>query len=298
MINNIYMLAKDFPSLRSIMENAISSDYVSLTGNCSSFGKDIFPTSVSYVENICKQVEAYTGTIEQHHWNMLFNSKSSCIYLYYWLYYYNNKEFVSHVENLYKKLIETLDSTYSAICSECVYTTITDDEMSNLRDLHDMYSLLNNTNGEKSTCGDNCGCAQVCSQIYKKHMETCIYNNDTYFCKELLNIKKKYDEKMKGEKCGTGIPKTLPSFQRYNITTITLIPIFVILAISSFLYILYKVNIYDICFMPYSSRFRCVPMKKRKKYNNIVKEKDMLELSETSSCYLTNNRYNILYNSK
>ncbi|GAW84387.1 variable surface protein [Plasmodium gonderi] len=277
MDKDIYKLAKDFPDLKKIMENANSSSNDRMTANCNSFDEGKFPSFNSSVENICKKVEDYISTINVSYYYSF--KESRCIYLYYWLYYYNdnNKKPVNEVKNLYHKLISDLDLTNCYIDEKIDYSTIADDEMSKLKDLQKMYTNVKNTT---ETACTNCKCLNECSQIYGTHLQTCNYNNNTYFCKELLNIKEIYDKQMINNECEAHIPKTLPSFQRYNITTLTLIPIFTTL------------------FTPYGLSFRCAALKKRKQYNNINNEKNILELSEASSCVLRNNRYNILYNSK
>ncbi|GAW84510.1 variable surface protein [Plasmodium gonderi] len=286
MDKDIYKLAKDFPNLWSIMENIKPSSYQSITGNCKSFGEGKFQNFLPEVEKICEKVEDYTQIIESQHRHMITDSKSSCIYLYYWLYYYNSKKHLSdEVKSLYKELMNSIDSSHRYICSENIYTTITDDVMSKFKDLDDMYTKL-----EKEIDDKKCEYLQECANIYGNYVQTCKYNNKTYFCDELLNIKEQYDKQMMSNICNPEIPQTLPSFQSYNVTTLTLIPIFATLAIFFFIFILYK-------FTPYNSRFRCTVMKKRKKCNNIDKERNILELSEKPCCHFRNNGYQILYNS-
>ncbi|GAW84171.1 variable surface protein [Plasmodium gonderi] len=283
MDNDIFKFAKDFPKLWSIMENPIHTREGVNTGNCDTIEIDKFPVFNSSVKEICEKVENYGETVKKKRSEYNF-TESHCIYLYYWLYYKNGKKYMSEVKSLYQELITSVDLNY---CSGYIgrdYNTPTDNEMSKLNDLNDMYTKLNNS------CNNNCECLQKCSEIYGTHVQTCKYHRDAYFCKELLKIKKQYDDKMRSNVCGSETPKILPSFQNHNITTLTLIPIFVILAISSFLFICYK-------FTPYSPRFLCRAMKIRRQYNNIDEEMNIQELSLAPNSDFRNNKYHILYNS-
>ncbi|GAW83947.1 variable surface protein [Plasmodium gonderi] len=287
MAKNIYELAKDFPNLQSIMEKATSSVDEVKTGNCNGLNENYIAKLVTHIKAICEELQRYTSRIQSYYPTLL--NDSSCIYLYYWLYYYNNKKYVGEVKSLYKELINADDTTHRDICEKYFNTIVTDDVMSNLKDLYDMFSMLNHTNGIINTCTQYCDCAKKCAKIYKKHMDTCKYDSNTYFCKELINIKEKYDSQNLNVHCGEDTTKTLPSFQTNNTTVFTLIPIVSTLAISFFLFILYK-------FTPYGRNLLCTNMDKTEIYNITDKECNILHLSEMSNSNLRNNEYQILYN--
>ncbi|GAW83927.1 variable surface protein [Plasmodium gonderi] len=193
MDKDIYKLAKDFPTWGSIMENAKSSNSDGITGNCNSFEAAKFKNFDHSVQKICKQAENYTSTIESTYWERLNQSKFSCIYLYYWLYYYNNNKNMGHIKSLFHEFLETIDTSHKNICSESAYTTITDDEMQKLKDLHDMYTKLNNIENNTTSFDDKCSCANECAISYMKYKNPCESNSFSDFCNELKNVREKYN---------------------------------------------------------------------------------------------------------
>ncbi|GAW84120.1 variable surface protein [Plasmodium gonderi] len=287
---NIYEYANLFSKCdESIKKAEIRKS--SYTNDCEGYEKKINQNIKAQFKEICPQTFSYLNDIQIYAVDNEKLKEAHCVYLYYWLYDSDGETKNSDdIKKLYDELINADNEHQDGRCMNYNDIIITYDEKTKLKDIYDMYTEIDKINSETDACEDNCGCAKNCSEIYKNHMETCKYNKISNFCNELRNIKKKYDKKMINVVCGSDIPKTLPSFQNYNITTLILIPVFVILAISSFLFIMYK-------FTPYGPSIRCATMMKRKHYNNIDKEKNILELYETNSCVLRNHRYHILYSS-
>ncbi|GAW84313.1 variable surface protein [Plasmodium gonderi] len=288
MEKDIYKLAKDFPTLGSIMKNTTLSSGNSITGNCISFRREKFQNFFPSVENICKKVEDYTEIIEKQHWDMLNKSKSSCIYLYYWLYYYNNNKNMGHIKSLFHELLKAIDTSHNNICSEIAYTTITDDEMQKLKDLHDMYTKLNNIENNTTSFDDKCSCANECAISYMKYKNPCESNSFSDFCNELKNVREKYNALSTIKSCNHLTYKILPLFQKNNITFPVVITIILILLISITLFILLK-------FTPYNSCFQGALSRKRNKWNNIDEDYVIFQSYKNESNASMNNRHHILY---
>ncbi|GAW84041.1 variable surface protein [Plasmodium gonderi] len=290
---NIYEYASLFSACDKNIQQAKHNEGA-YKGNCEHEEQNIKENIKSKFKEKCTQTLSYLNEIQQfkHGYNNL--EKALCLYLYYWLYDSKTEGMNGRdIKQLYHELIRVNKEEQDPQCTNFMDVSITDNEMLKLKDIHDMYTNIGKINGERSKSGHNCACAEKCAQTYNKYVETCNYNNNTYFCKELLKIKEQYDKEMERKTCPDGIPQILPSFRSYSMTTLTLIPICITLAISSFLFFLYKVHNYVTRFTPYTSSFRCAAMKKRKQYNNIHKEMNILELSENRGCDFRNK--NILY---
>ncbi|GAW83926.1 variable surface protein [Plasmodium gonderi] len=182
---------KKFPELKKIMENERHHIDSVTTGNCSSFSEDKYKRFKNCVQKICKEVEYYQQIVVRNYRDEL--SEYPCIFLYYRLYFYNpdTKKYVSEVKSLYQKLIEDLDLTNCTAGVKSYYSTITDDEMLKLKDLHDMYTYLNNSGSDND---DECNDVNKCAQLYFQYKNSCESSSYSDFCNELKNVRDKYNE--------------------------------------------------------------------------------------------------------
>ncbi|GAW84153.1 variable surface protein [Plasmodium gonderi] len=290
MAKNIYKLAKDFPTLESIMNNARTSVHRVKTGNCSSLEREKFQTSASSVNEICEQVENYGDAIKLQESEYTF-TKSSCIYLYYWLYYYNNnyKKYVSEVKSLYTVLIRDLDLTNCTTGVKSDYSTISDDEMLKLKDLHDMYTNIKNImNNSSSPCKDKCNCANKCANLYMKYKVSCESDNYSDFCNELKNVRHKYNA-LSTTECTEELKyKMLPLFQKNNISVPIVITTLVILLIAITLFILHNFTQYNLCSQGTLRR-------KRNKWNHIDEDYNIFQSYKNGRKDTIKSRHHILY---
>ncbi|GAW84298.1 variable surface protein [Plasmodium gonderi] len=134
MSNDIYKIAKEFLKYENIMNKTHTEVYSWNEPNFTHITENNFPGFGFHIQTICKDFDNYTSTIVKDTTNSI---KSSCMYLYYWLYYKNDNRNIENVKKRYVTLIKT-DSTYHAtLCKTYVFTTITEDIMPKLKDLHD-----------------------------------------------------------------------------------------------------------------------------------------------------------------
>ncbi|GAW84447.1 variable surface protein [Plasmodium gonderi] len=287
-----YKFVGDFPELQKIMNKEKGEGESVSTGNCRDIESNVPVSFNSTIVTICKKVLDYIETIQTDHRQNFIESR--CIYFYYWLYdmYGENKD-IKDIKFVYQFMVKQFNNDYGVQCMNYEHITITNNEMLNLKVLYDMYAKLNCISKKTELSDNECECAQICADKYMEHKQTCKYNTLPYFCNTLEEFKNKYNKQMSSSKCNNGSPKTLPSLQSNNVITLTVIPVVVTLAISSFLFILYKVNYY---FIPYGRSIGYEFMNKRKKYNNIDKELNISQQYEISSFNLRNKGYHILYN--
>ncbi|GAW84315.1 variable surface protein [Plasmodium gonderi] len=275
MAKNIYKFVKKFPELKKIMENgSLPSDSVE-TGNCSSFKNEEFSTLGSYVEEICKKVENYQQNVAVN--STFRNTEFPCIYLYYWLYFYNRdtKKCVSEFISLYQNLINFLDLNYCNDYFKNVYTTITDDEMSKLKVLDDMYTNLKNIeNNSNPPCKNKCSCANECAELYMKYKGSCESNNYSDFCNELKNVRHKYNALNTIKNCDELTYKILPLLQKNNIR----IPIVI-----------------TILFVPYNLCFQRTLRRKQNKWNNKDEDYNIFQSYKNVKSGTMKSRHHILY---
>ncbi|GAW84110.1 variable surface protein [Plasmodium gonderi] len=270
MTNDIYKIAKEFLKYENIMNNSDKTGSILNDANFKEIKGKTFP-GFSNIETICKKFDNYTNAIQTNiDTNVSYNS--SCIYLYYWLYYYNNnnERNIVEVKKLYDELISADSTAHQELCKTYIGTTITDDVMSKLKDLHVMYTNLDNIEENNSSqCADKCSCANECSALYVKYKDSCELNSYSNFCNELKNVREKYNE-LSTTKCSVQLSyKKLPLFQKYNIT----IPIFI----------------------PYNSCFQGTIRRKRNKWNNIDEDYIIFQSYHNVSSAAMNSKHNILY---
>ncbi|GAW83904.1 variable surface protein [Plasmodium gonderi] len=217
-------------------------------------------------------------------------NRAFCLFLYYWLYNeIKDKRINMTINDVYPKLFN--DGIYkNPICNFYIDNSITDNDVKKLKDIYDMNTKIHDINNLNfKTCKNNniCNCGDECSDIYERYNHRCNSDYENSFCKALDNIRILYNGLKLSDNCNPLKYSILPSFKfqypsfsssKTNIRAPAIITISI--------------------FTPYGSSFRCAPMKKRKQYNNIDKEKNVLELSETPRCDFRINRYHILYNSK
>ncbi|GAW84056.1 variable surface protein [Plasmodium gonderi] len=105
--------------------------------------------------------------------------KAHCVYLYYILYdsYYKKGKNGSEIKKLFNELITLNNRTQDPQCTNYNDITITDDERSKLKVIHDMYTKLAKINCETNISGHNCDCAKKCADTYKTYIKKEIYWN-------------------------------------------------------------------------------------------------------------------------
>ncbi|GAW84139.1 variable surface protein [Plasmodium gonderi] len=289
MNNDNFKIVKEFPKFEEIMNNSQTECNSWNADNFSHITDENYPHFKNYVQSICEKFDKYTCTI-QHHRGTSVTYNSSCKYLYYWLYHYNNNEWnIDEVKKLYDALISADSTSHQHLCKTYNVTTITEDVMPKLKDLHDMYTNLNILEKNSSSqYEDKCKCAKDCAELYMKYKNSCESNNYFDLCNELIYVREKYNE-LSTTKCYDQLTyKTLPLFKKNNITVPILITIFLILIISITLFNLHK-------FTPYNSCFQGTLRRKRNKWNNIDNDYNIFQSYKNVSSAALKSRHHILY---
>ncbi|GAW84299.1 variable surface protein [Plasmodium gonderi] len=289
MTNEIFKIVKEFPDFEEIMNNSQTECNSWNDANFYHITDENYPHFKNHVKSICEKFDKYTCTIQRHS-DTSVPYNSSCKYLYYWLYHYNNNEWnIDEVKKLYDALISADSTFHQLLCKTYIVTTITEDVMPKLKDLHGMYRNLNILEKNSSPQSeDKCKCANDCAQLYMKYKNSCESNNYFDLCNELINVRKKYNE-LSTTKCYKQLTyKMLPLFKRNNIIVPIVITIIVILIISITLFNLHK-------FTPYNSCFQGTLRRKRNKWNNIDKDYNIFQSYKNMNSATMKCRQNILY---
>ncbi|GAW84093.1 variable surface protein [Plasmodium gonderi] len=288
MTNEIFKIVKEFPIFEEIMNNSRMECNNWNNANFSHITDENYPHFKNHVKSICEKFDKYTCTIQLHS-NTSVPYNSSCKYLYYWLYYYNNMQTnVEEVKKLYDEMISADSTAHQNLCRKYV-TTITEDVMPKLKDLHGMYKNLNILEKNSSPQSeDKCSCANKCAELYMKYIGSCESNNYSDFCNELKNVRHKYNALNTIKSCDELTYKILPLLQKNNIRIPIVITILVILLISITLFILHN-------FTPYNSCFQGTLRRKRNKWNNIDKDYNIFQSYKNVNSATMKSRQNILY---
>ncbi|GAW84280.1 variable surface protein [Plasmodium gonderi] len=274
MTKDIYKFVDNFQQLENIMKTEEREKQPMEDADCNDIEKNKFQNFSSNIKNICHKALNYSMYIKTYYSNI--DEESCCIYLYYWLYHTQlNGKNINDINFVYRELINISGESYAFYCNNHKNFKITDDEMTKLKDIYDLYSMLNNINDDTKDSHEQCAYANKCAIIYMNHKDTCKYNNFSNFCNALEQLKNKYNKKMSSSNCENGSPKTLPSLRSNNFINLTLIPI-----------------VFTTCGRSIRYEF----IKKKKKYNNINKERNILGSSDAPTCDFRNNKYLILYN--
>ncbi|GAW84301.1 variable surface protein [Plasmodium gonderi] len=288
MTNDIFKIVNEFSDFEKIMNNSKTKGNSPNDENFKEIKTKVFPGFNSKVEIICKNFDNYTNTIQTNS-DTKVSYNSSCIYLYYWLYYFNNNNNERNIEPvkiIYDELNKADSTAHQTICPQSDYSTITDNDMLKLKDLHVMYTYLNNNSSHSP---DKCSGGNECAELYMKYKVLCESNSYSNFCNELKNVREKYNE-LSTTKCSVHLTyKMLPLFQKYNIGVPIVITILVILLISITLFILNN-------FTPYNTCFKGRLTEKRNKWNNKDVDYNIFQSYKNVSSAIMKSRHHILYN--
>ncbi|GAW84098.1 variable surface protein [Plasmodium gonderi] len=242
----------------------------------------------NYYKNNCPKAVSYLDNWETD--IPITGLDTYCIYLYYWIYVEGfKKSYNNYIKTIYDEFLKAYENLDTKICND-YKEIITDDILGKLHDLYEMNCKLNNRNNECFNA-DRCESAKECSSIYMKYEEECELNNHTDFCKELEELRNRYNEKMETLSCPNFEYQILPSFQTYNIKVFILMPFVMILIISIFLTILYK-------FTSCASYFPYRRIRKKNTYDSVREENNIFQCSKVTDTISANKEYIILYNSE
>ncbi|KMZ82480.1 hypothetical protein PVIIG_05791 [Plasmodium vivax India VII] len=171
--------------------------------------------------------------------------KQGIIYLYLWLYNYevknklcngNTKINLKNIMDLYESKSESQENIHNVYKNDIM--KIIHDE---LNDLFYLYEKFHNFQNNEECTADKCKCAKECVDAYKNSADKCNNYGNMYFCNELENFRKKYNEyKPTVTECQE-VQSYLPSYRKFSTSVIILISFITISVLSSLLFILYKV---------------------------------------------------------
>ncbi|GAW84248.1 variable surface protein [Plasmodium gonderi] len=291
---NIYIHVNSFDNHNSRFQN-VNSDTTrknDWTNYCSSILQKYDKIFNQNFYSICLKVLYYLKQLKET--NEELDKHLGCTYIYYWLYNERiNNGYKYDCQILYDDLLKVYKDNVNEdpICYS-YNAKISQDELEKFKDIYDMNKILNNLINENGKCSNinKCNCAKEGFDIYMRHKYTCESNINPDFCNALKNIRDRYNEQMKIEKCNEAQNEFLPIFETNNRTFSPSIPIFIILAMSIFLFNVYK-------FTPCESFIRRAIKRKRDIYNNSDEEHNLMQNYEMCNSVPRNKRYNVLYNS-
>ncbi|KMZ95069.1 hypothetical protein PVMG_05596 [Plasmodium vivax Mauritania I] len=195
-------------------------------------------------EQDCKAVMRYLNDLVDKINNN--NIEKRCMYLYYWLYYnfFQKEKLISETLLLYNRLIDDFN-TYNATspCPKYIngISRFIFDEAEKLIELYTNFNKLNEIH--KLPEDAYCECAKNCANSYMDYIKECDKYINKDFCNELENFRIEYNEYMSSVNKCPNVNKNLPSYKKFNIQLITLIPCSLIMLTSVIFFILYKVII-------------------------------------------------------
>lgn len=148
---------------------------------------------------------------------------------------------------LYEGLVKmNIDNSYleSDICSGYI-EHIDNKIFKKVKELHDLYNKFYKLkNGTTSPTFNICNCADECATLYMTFENKCDGSSTYYFCNELENFRKLYNEHMKSVTTCEPLKKYLPSFQKSDISVFILTSLIIIFLLSFALFVTYKVKNY------------------------------------------------------
>ncbi|SBS99379.1 PIR Superfamily Protein, partial [Plasmodium malariae] len=158
----------------------------------------------------CQEVGRYLIEINE---NYKSDSLKRCKYLNYRI----------NSDNNYNKKTEWFQK-YNEFSSQlgniCVqkFEEIQSNILNKLKQLYSYYDNFENFNGQESDSdGTICKNIKECYNFYNDNYKACQGNNESLICKELINFKKAYDDKMNKLSPCHGLPQTLPQIEQTSI---------------------------------------------------------------------------------
>ncbi|SBT83435.1 PIR protein [Plasmodium ovale] len=190
----------------------------------------------------------------------------------------------------YQKLINQFNSVDSKlnVCQKHI-EHFSNDVLENLKRLNVLHEKFHQLKNKEKCNGDICVCAKNFYDSYMSYKDSCDYNRNNAFCKELGNFKEPYDEKLSTLMCDDKAPRLLPSIKVNDQTSIILMLVVAIIIIPIIIFILYKFT----SFGPWA--FTQMRRKEIIWKNIIKKTKKLLKRSENHHILLQNSEFNIKY---
>ncbi|SBS93743.1 PIR Superfamily Protein [Plasmodium ovale curtisi] len=184
-------------------------------------------------------------------------------------------------------------SNYKNVCYLSI-ELIEEDVFEKIKNIHNMYELLNKVKPHTTTCTDEC-CANAkkCAVTYERHIHNCYDDSTDNFCLELAKIKAVYEKYMKTAiKTCTDAKELLTPPMQNNSGVSILISCTILLVIPFILFVSYK-------FTPLSSWISPRIHKLKRIFNNTDgKNKNLiLDNFELTPCHQKKEPYLIAYNS-
>ncbi|SBT84127.1 PIR protein [Plasmodium ovale] len=195
---------------------------------------------------------------------------------------------------LYEGLVKmNIDNSYleSDICSGYI-EHIDNKIFKKVKELHDLYNKFYKLkNGTTSPTFNICNCADECATLYMTFENKCDGSSTYYFCNELENFRKLYNEHMKSVTTCEPLKKYLPSFQKSDISVFILTSLIIIFLLSFALFVTYK-------FTPYGLVLRSLVSRKTRIWDNMDKKSHQaMHTSENKNINSKKVSYHVAYHS-
>ncbi|GAW84070.1 variable surface protein [Plasmodium gonderi] len=248
---------------------------------------------------ICPQVMLYLYKIYSVQENPL--KEVGFKYIYYWLYKDHLKEGKksSDIKTLYEELLKVYNDFSKNVSNIDFYQkNKSDDELENLKDIYDLNIKLQSIqNTSYCNINNRCDCAEQCAKIYNRLKSACISHYDHNLHNVLDKYRNKFIDLELNSTCDNILHLILPLSQdnkqmiissKSSIVFPRTIPIFVMLILSFFLFLVYK-------FSPYGLWMKHKIKSIKKKGNNDDEISKIMEFSEIYNDLSMNSNYNLSF---
>ncbi|GAB69481.1 hypothetical protein PCYB_002300, partial [Plasmodium cynomolgi strain B] len=223
-------------------EHGTAKSYVD---DCNEFESSDLESSTCKSVSACNAV--YNFLSHLHRTNDPSYAENGFKYMYYWLYVDVLDSKLNHFNTitLYKDLIDKYeDLNDTPIFKKCI-NQLNEKNSDNLIKVFTLYNNFNKVKEDYTFDKDKCDSAKKCATTYKDYIDECHKSYDKDFCDELENFRVKFNNHLTSIK-NCGDLKELPSFQESSLATTTLLPVYVMSAISFFSFIAYKVRKFSV----------------------------------------------------
>ncbi|CAI7719065.1 hypothetical protein, conserved [Plasmodium vivax] len=285
---NLFNAVSSFPEYDSELSSYSEGQASFSKSLCESIVEKYGQYDIYDISKTCPNAMNYLTSIKQKDDDIYF--EKGCLYLYFWL-YRKSQNISSYIEttlSLFKDILNEYGTLqpYTSNFNTEIIDNLMYEKLSFVYTLNDYYNKYIN----KSDCeNDNCKCARVCAELYKRHIDECNQYFNSPFCIELTKFREKFNEQIKkDDTCNISV-KSLPPFKNYSLETIIVIPIIVISVIGFIVFTLYR-------FTPFAAYIHKRKRTKTRTHDNFDQmEEHIQNISKYGKGQPKNRKYNISY---
>ncbi|KMZ88472.1 hypothetical protein PVBG_05430 [Plasmodium vivax Brazil I] len=241
-IINMYTYVNFLPNYMTMFNTATSVTNNDILQECKTAFSSFTYDNVK-LEGYCKQIFNYLSEL----YKLSPKEKTEgCHFLNYWM--NNNVKNILVSGKLLDFLVKILENTHikgkfdENLCKDSI-KEIDISVLNNVKDLIKLYeNLYFSILKEDENTPVNCAQLGKCYELYKTKVKLCRGDTNEDFCYELEKFIINYNKNMRNEVSCTGIPNRLPYIYGISSATDTLITSSVTLAVTSVLFMIYKVE--------------------------------------------------------